>query len=179
MSTMQSLGHRTERSCNTSRKSLVNARVPVTDKGPLQFFLNCQFIRNRDTRTIQIHQWSKIDTVIKEFYTEEYENIYLAGNPEVTLDSDQCPTDHCEINNMNKYPYRRLVGSFLDHSRKQSPYMWNKEISVYLISIGFAQLIADRCIFVGMVGGHKVFILLYVDDAIIGAPNRKIMQHVT
>jgi hypothetical protein len=110
---MQSLGHRTERSCNTSRKSLVNARVPVTDKGPLQFFLNCQFIRNRDTRTIQIHQWSKIDTVIKEFYTEEYENIYLAGNPEVTLDSDQCPTDHCEINNMNKYPYRRLVGSLL------------------------------------------------------------------
>jgi hypothetical protein len=60
---------------------------------------------------------------------------------------------------------------------KQSPYIWNKAISDYLRSIGFTQLIADRCIFVGMVGAHKVFILLYVDDAIIGALNRKIMQH--
>jgi hypothetical protein len=36
--------------------------------------------------------------------------------------------------------------------------MWNKEISDYLISIGFTQLIPDTCIFGGMIGGDKVFI---------------------
>jgi hypothetical protein len=35
---------------------------------------------------------------------------------------------------------------------KQSRYMSNKEISDYLISIGFTQLIANRCIFIGKYG---------------------------
>jgi hypothetical protein len=82
-------------------------------KGTLQFFLNCHFILNRVTRTIQIHQWSKIDAVIKEFYPEEYKHIYLPGNPEATFNADQSPTEQHEINNITKYPYRRLVGFLL------------------------------------------------------------------
>jgi hypothetical protein len=94
-------------------KALINSKFPITDKGPLKFFLNCHFIRNRDTRTIQIHQWSKIDAIISEFYTDKQKNVHLPGNPEITLNADQCPTDQQEINSMLQYPYRRLVGMLL------------------------------------------------------------------
>jgi hypothetical protein len=54
---------------------------------------------------------------------------------------------------------------------KQSPYMWNKEIATWLIETGFKQLVSDRCVFIGKVNEVICYILLYVDDIIIGTPN--------
>jgi transposase InsO family protein len=94
-------------------KALIHAKFPITDRGPLQFYLNCHFIRNRTNRTIEIHQWAKIDALIKEFHTEAWNHTTLPGDPTLTLTADQCPTDPTLVEQMTQYPYRRLVGIIL------------------------------------------------------------------
>ena len=61
---------------------------------------------------------------------------------------------------------------------KQSPYAWNKEIDRYLQSIGFKPTESERCIYVGRWGDATIYLLVYVDDIIIGAPDRIIMANV-
>jgi hypothetical protein len=61
---------------------------------------------------------------------------------------------------------------------KQSPYMWNKEIADFIVKLGFKQFITDRCVFVGKFKGTTCYLLLYVDDIIIGTISRAIMQEL-
>ena len=45
-------------------KRLIDSNFKIKDKGPIKFFLDIHFTRNRKGRTIQIHQWSKIERLI-------------------------------------------------------------------------------------------------------------------
>lgn len=61
---------------------------------------------------------------------------------------------------------------------KQAPYSWNKEIDEFLKSLGFKQLESDRCIYVGTWNNATVYLLVYVDDILIGTSDRTIMANV-
>ena len=54
---------------------------------------------------------------------------------------------------------------------------WNATIDKYLKSLGFQPIQSDRCIYyVGTFNGETCYILLYVDDMLIGSKNRATMQ---
>jgi len=61
---------------------------------------------------------------------------------------------------------------------KQSPYAWNKELDTYLQSLGFKPTESERCIYVGKWDDTTIYLLVYVDDIIVGASNRILMASV-
>jgi hypothetical protein len=76
-----------------------------------------------------------------------------------------------------KHPYKpnqviRLLKSL--YGLKQAPHDWNQELDAYLQSKNFKHLTSERCIYVGMFHGVLCFILLWVDDMLLGCPNPKI-----
>jgi len=56
---------------------------------------------------------------------------------------------------------------------KQAARAWNKKLEDVLIKAGFRPTDADPCLYVGTVGGDKVFILVYVDDLLVAAKSAK------
>jgi hypothetical protein len=73
----------------------------------------------------------------------------------------------------------RLLKSL--YGLKQAPHVWNKELNGYLQEIGFCPTESEPCIYVGRFGSNgdtTVYILVYVDDLLIAAPNRSILQRV-
>jgi hypothetical protein len=63
----------------------------------------------------------------------------------------------------------RLLKSL--YGLKQAPHDWNQEIHGYLLYLGFMSFSTDRCVYVGQFMGVTCYILLYVDDMILGTPN--------
>ena len=56
---------------------------------------------------------------------------------------------------------------------KQAARAWIKKLEAVLITAGFRPTDADPCLYVGTVGGDKVFILVYVDDLLVAAKSAK------
>jgi len=52
---------------------------------------------------------------------------------------------------------------------KQSPQCWNKRFLDYLLKLGFITTDAHPCLYVQKCHGHKIIIVLYVDDGIVTA----------
>jgi hypothetical protein len=84
------------RSIMLSLKALINAKFPITDRGPIILFLNMHLIRNRACRTIIIHQMNKIDKLIEE-YMPNGKPAKVPADPNIILIKDMCPTDPVEI----------------------------------------------------------------------------------
>jgi hypothetical protein len=93
-------------------KNAINKRFPITDKGPIEFFLNIHFIRDRAAKTMQLHQKSKIDKVIAEFLPNGLPSKIPAFTNTV-LTSEMCPVELKDKLDITQYPYLRLVGILL------------------------------------------------------------------
>jgi hypothetical protein len=50
---------------------------------------------------------------------------------------------------------------------KQSPRCWNKEVTGYLLSLGFTQSVADPCLFISRCDSVLRIIVLWVDDCLV------------
>lgn len=50
---------------------------------------------------------------------------------------------------------------------KQASRCWNRRFTEFLVKYGFVQSQADSCVYVGIFDGVKVFIIIYVDDALV------------
>lgn len=50
---------------------------------------------------------------------------------------------------------------------KQSPRCWNKDVTSYLLSLGFVQSDADPCVFISRAGSSLRVIVLWVDDCFV------------
>jgi hypothetical protein len=92
-------------------------------------------------------------------------------------------TEEVYINIPDGYKCESPLTKFLKllktlYGLKQSPYMWNKEIAEFFVQMGFKQFMSDRCEFVEKFMGYTCYILLYVDDIILGCVNRIIMQNL-
>jgi hypothetical protein len=70
----------------------------------------------------------------------------------------------------------RLLKSL--YGLKQAPHDWNQEIYGYLLCLGFMSFSTDRCVYVGQIMGVTCYILLYVNDMILGTPNRTFMSQL-
>lgn len=61
---------------------------------------------------------------------------------------------------------------------KQAPRCWNSKFSTFLQKFNFYESEADKCIFVGDINGDLVYLALFVDDGLVMAKSRKILNIV-
>ena len=100
-------------------KAKIHSKFPITDNGPLTFWLNMHFIRDRQKRTIAIHQEPKIAKLIgDERYTpmdrmKVTKPCKIPASPDKMLTKDMCPTDPEETARMALVPYKSVVGQLL------------------------------------------------------------------
>jgi hypothetical protein len=100
-------------------KSKLNSKFPITDNGPLTFWLNMHFTRDRAKKTISIHQEPKIAKVVSdERYTAADRLLVtkpckIPASPDKMLTKSMCPTDDAEIKRMQQYPYKSILGQLL------------------------------------------------------------------
>jgi hypothetical protein len=100
-------------------KSKIHSKFPITDNGPLTFWLNMHFIRNRATRTIAIHQEPKIAKLLSDArYTPEdrialTKQCKIPASPDKMLTKAMCPTEESETKRMQQYPYKSILGQLL------------------------------------------------------------------
>ena len=88
----------------------------------------------------------------------------------------EVPDGLCVGESVAKDPVCRLEKSL--YGLKQAPRCWNREFSAFLKEFRFKETDADKCIFVGHVGQSTVYLALYVDDGLIAAESREILEFV-
>ena len=102
-----------------SLKKAISDKFPITDKGPITFFLNMHFHRDRVARTVTLHQIPKIEKLLEDsrLCSEDRQVISkpcktpAADDP--VLNKDMCPTDPAEIARMETMNYKSFVGMLL------------------------------------------------------------------
>jgi hypothetical protein len=94
-------------------KAKIHSRFPINDAGPINFFLNMHFVRDRNNKTISIHQHSKIDKLLADLNVNTNQQTKLPADPNIKLTKEMCPTDPSIINEMSKLPYKSVVGRLL------------------------------------------------------------------
>jgi transposase InsO family protein len=60
---------------------------------------------------------------------------------------------------------------------KQSPRMWYQKFDTYMLGLGSTRRKKDHCVYFKLIGDHLIYLVLYVDDMLIGN-NKKIIQDV-
>ncbi len=85
----------------------------ITLLGPISWLLGMEIIRDRAARTISINQTLYIDSVLQRFNMEDCKPSAIPMDPNVQLSRDQCPTDALEIAEIQRHPYRGVVGSLI------------------------------------------------------------------
>ncbi|CAG4933546.1 unnamed protein product [Colias eurytheme] len=61
---------------------------------------------------------------------------------------------------------------------KQASRCWNKTFTEFLFKYGFVQSQADNCIYIGHFNGSKVFLIIYVDDALVISSNKQLIREI-
>ena len=51
---------------------------------------------------------------------------------------------------------------------KQSPRMWYQKFDTYILGLGFVRSRDDYCVYSKQVGNHFIYVVLYVDDMLVG-----------
>jgi len=100
-------------------KRKLNAKRPLTDKGPIGKFLNMSFSRDRQEKTISLSQKSKILKLkeTNELTDEDKARINIPSKipayTNIKLSQDMCPKTPSEISYMKNKPYKSLLGQVL------------------------------------------------------------------
>jgi hypothetical protein len=94
-------------------KERINTKFPIKDQGPIYFWLNMYFIRDRKNRTIMIHQKSKIEKLISDLNLKNKFPVKVPADPNNKLTKQQCPETDAEKNAMSKIPYKSIIGRLL------------------------------------------------------------------
>lgn len=100
-------------------KAKIHSRFPLTDNGPLTFWLNMHFVRDRMNRTIAIHQEPKIVKLVNDQRFSPADRMKVTksckipASPDVILTKDMCPTESNEIARMATVPYKSVLGQLL------------------------------------------------------------------
>jgi hypothetical protein len=100
-------------------KAKIHSKFPITDNGPLSFWLNMHFIRNRATKTISIHQEPKIAKLLSDDRFTPEDRLKLTrlskipASPDKMLSKAMCPTTDEEKKRMEQYPYKSILGQVL------------------------------------------------------------------
>jgi hypothetical protein len=96
----------------TIKRKLANL-FKITDIGRLKYCLGFEIDRDRDCKTLKMHQSAYISSIIKRANMESCKIATTPGNPSLKLSKSMCPTSIDDIEYMKKVPYRQLVGAML------------------------------------------------------------------
>ena len=100
-----------------SIKAKINSKFPITDNGPLTFWLNMHFIRKRDKRTISIHQEPKIAKLLSDERLTAADRLTVSkpckipASSELMLTKDMSPITDVEKKRMELFPYKSMLRS--------------------------------------------------------------------
>lgn len=61
---------------------------------------------------------------------------------------------------------------------KQSPRCWNEKFTRFLNEFNLVNIESDKCVFIGVVEGSKVYLALYVDDGLIMSKSESAIKYV-
>ena len=61
---------------------------------------------------------------------------------------------------------------------KQSGRLWNDQISRFLVKHKFKRSMSDHCLYTIQDGANSAFIIIWVDDLLIGATNEAMMKRI-
>jgi hypothetical protein len=61
---------------------------------------------------------------------------------------------------------------------KQSSRMWYQKYDTYMLGLGFTRSKEDHSMYFKLIGGHLIYLVLYVDDMLLIGNNKEIIQDV-
>lgn len=61
---------------------------------------------------------------------------------------------------------------------KQAPRCWNEKFSSVLTKFNLKETDADKCVFFGNYKGCQVYLALFVDDGVIAAKSKEVLQSI-
>ena len=100
-------------------KDAIHAKLPLTDKGPINRFLNIQFKRDRKLRQILMSQPVKIANVLEDaqLSPDDLAIVKVPSKvpacPNTMLNEQMCPDTAEETARMEKLPYKSILGQVL------------------------------------------------------------------
>ena len=59
---------------------------------------------------------------------------------------------------------------------KQSPRMWYQKFDTFIRGLGFTRSKEDHCVYFKLIGGHVIYLVLYVDDMLLVGNDKEIIQ---
>jgi len=59
---------------------------------------------------------------------------------------------------------------------KKSPRMWYKKFDTFIRGLGFTRSKADHCVYFKLIGDRVIYLVLYVDDMLLGGNDKEIIQ---
>lgn len=108
-----------DRSLMAKLKSQIKRKFPLSDKGPISFYLNIHITRDRLARTVSIHQMSKIERILQDARLTKEELIMvekpckIPASDDFPLTKDMCPVTQDDIKAMESVPFRSFIGILL------------------------------------------------------------------
>jgi hypothetical protein len=102
-----------DRKIMANLKAAIKAEYDITDNGPIEFYLNMHFERNRQKRTIYIHQQTKIQRLLDEMGMEKYPRHNTPADSNLGLTSLHSPQNTTEQNEMKDVPFKAVLGKAL------------------------------------------------------------------
>jgi hypothetical protein len=103
--------------------------------------------------------------------------IYMKLNKDITnliLENDPLFQKYVDIDGTSVVEIIRALYGLSDSSG-----LWYKEISKYLVSIGFKENSVIPCVFNKIIDGHQCTIILYVDDMLIAHLSKRVVKDIT
>jgi hypothetical protein len=108
-----------ERKLMAQIKKKIHTKFPMTDKGPISFFLNMHFTRDRKAAHYTIHQETKISKLLSDSRLTKDEREYFSrpcktpADSNVILTKEMCPVSGVDIETMSTKPYKSYIGQLL------------------------------------------------------------------
>jgi hypothetical protein len=108
-----------DRTTMAKLKSMINKKFPIKDKGPLSFFLNMHFKRDRSKRTITLHQQPKIEKLLLDPRLTKEERLLVSkpcrtpASDDEVLTTEMCATTDEDKRYMSTKNYKSFIGILL------------------------------------------------------------------
>jgi hypothetical protein len=102
-----------EKSIIRTIKDKLSSLFKITDIGPLKYCLGYEVDRDRENKTLKLHQAGYIKEIIQRANMSDCKSISVPADPSVRLSKEMSPKSPEEKEFMKKVPYRQIVGALL------------------------------------------------------------------
>jgi hypothetical protein len=99
--------------CMTKFKSELSNHFEMSDLGKLAWILGIRVTRDRILKTISLSQSADIDSIVKCFNLTSAQPLGTPLDPSIQLSKDQSPSTTSHWEDMQKVPYREVIGSLM------------------------------------------------------------------